>query len=103
MTISGAIRAAAMAAIVSLGVASCKPKLSCQVASGGDWFAVTAVSEVSAAAAAKKGSLKCNVVYHIDKRDYFIGGCNRDPVGLWAKEDGRLHKGATRRQLICKE
>ena len=71
--------------------------------SGGDWFPVAAVSEVSAAAAAKEGSLKCEVVYHIDKRDYVIGGCNREPVGLWAKEDGRPHKGTGRRQLICKE
>jgi hypothetical protein len=53
--------------------------------------------------AAKKGSLKCNVVYHIDKCDYVMGGCNRDPVGLWAKEDGLPHKGTGRRQLICKE
>jgi len=93
-----------MAAIVSLCVASCKPQLSCRMASGGDWFPVTAVSEVSAAAAAAKGSLDCDVVYHIDKRDYVIGGCNRKYVGLWAKEDGRLGtKTAVRRQLICKE
>lgn len=92
-----------MAAIVSLCVASCKSQLSCRMATGGDWFPVTAVSDVSAEAAAKGGSLKCDVVYHIDKRDYLMGGCNREPVGLWAKEDGRLHKGTGRRELICKE
>lgn len=93
-----------MAAIVSLCVGSCKPQFSCQLESGGNWFPVAAVSEVSAAAAAKEGSLKCDVVYHIDNRDYVIGGCNREPVGLWAKEDGRRrHKGTPRRLLICKE
>ena len=103
MTTIGTIRALGRAAIFSLCVASCKPPLLCQMESGGDWFPVAAVSEVSAAAAAKEGSLKCEVVYHIDKRDYVIGGCNREPVGLWAKEDGRPHKGTGRRQLICKE
>lgn len=64
---------------------------------------MTAVSEVSSAAAAKEGSLKCDVVYHVDNRDYVMGGCNRDPVGLWAKEDGARHKGTGRRHLICRE
>jgi hypothetical protein len=73
------------------------------MASGGDWFPVAAVSEVSSSAAAKAGSLRCDVVYLIDKRDYVMGGCNREPVGLWAKEDGRLQAGPGRRQLICKE
>ncbi len=103
MTTIGTIRAVGIAAIVSLCVASCKSQLSCQMASGGSWFPVTAFSEVSAAAAAEQGSLKCDVVYRIDKRDYVIGGCNREPVGLWAKEDGRLKKGAGRRRLICKD
>lgn len=103
MTTIGTIRVVGMAAIVSLCVASCKSQLSCRMASGGGWFPVTAVSDVSAEAAAKGGSLKCDVVYHIDKRDYVMGGCNREPVGLWAKEDGRLHKGTGRRELICKE
>jgi hypothetical protein len=103
MTTIGTIRAVAMAAVASLCVASCKPQLSCRMASGGDWFPVVAVSEVSSAAAAKQGSLACDVVYHIDKRDYVMGGCNREPAGLWPKEDGRLHEGVGRRGLICKE
>jgi hypothetical protein len=104
MTTIGTIRAVGMAALLSLCVASCESQqLSCRMASGGDWFPVRAVSEVSGAAAAKQGSLKCDVVYHVDKRDYVMGGCNREPVGLWAKEDGPLHKGSARRQLICKE
>ena len=103
MTPIGAIRAAAIAAIVSLCVASCKPQLRCQLASGGDWFLVPVFSDVSSAAAAVQGSLACDVVYRIDKRDYVIGGCNREPVGLWSKEEGRLRQGRGRRQLICKE
>ena len=103
MTPIGAIRAAAIAAIVSLCVASCKPQLRCQLASGGDWFPVPGFSDVSLAAAAVPGSLGCDVVYRIDKRDYVIGGCNRDSVGLWAKKEGRPRPGTERRQLICKE
>jgi hypothetical protein len=104
MTTIGSIRTVAMAAIISLCVASCQSQqLSCRMASGGDWFPVTAVSEVSSAAAAKEGSLKCDVVYHIDSHDYVMGGCNREPVGLWATEDGRRHNGRARRALICKE
>jgi hypothetical protein len=106
MTIVGTIRAAAIAAIVSLCIASCKPQLTCQLASGGDWFPVTAFSEVSGVAAAEPGSLTCDVVYRIDKRDYVIGGCNRERVGLWPKAEGRLGAGTGstgRRSLICKE
>ena len=99
----GTIRVVGVAAIISLCVASCKPQLRCQLASGGDWFPVPVFSDVSLAAAAVQGALVCDVVYRIDKRDYVIGGCNREPVGLWAKEDGHPHQGLGRRPLICKE
>ncbi|WP_152537192.1 MULTISPECIES: hypothetical protein [unclassified Bradyrhizobium] len=103
MNTIGTIRAVGMTAIASLCVASCGPRLQCRLASGGDWFPVPVFSEVSQAAAAVHGSLACDVVYRIDKRDYVLGGCNRDPVGLWPKQEGRLHEGTGRRQLICKE
>ena len=106
MTMIGMVRAAAMTAIASLCVASCKPQLTCRLASGGDWFPVTAFSEVSGPAAVEPGSLTCDVVYRIDKRDYVIGGCNRKRVGLWPKTEGSLGAGTGsvgRRPLICKE
>lgn len=104
MTTIGALRAIGLSSAVLLCVASCKPQLVCRMASGGDWFPVTAFSDVSEAAASEPGSLKCDVVYHIDKRDYVMGGCNREHVGLWAKEEGRLGiEPIGRRHLICKE
>lgn len=99
-------RVAKMAALISLCLASCKPELACRLESGGDWFPVKAYSDVSSAAAAEPGSLTCNVIYRIDKRIFVIGGCNRERVGIWPKDEGRLGAGTGsvgRRKLICNE
>jgi len=62
--------------------------LSCRAATGGAPFAVSSVTDISAAAVSALGAERCDHVYRIDGSRYQLGGCNRRYVGPWSPVEG---------------